>query len=519
MIRNTLSNWIHNAIYVRKGDRMAFEGRMWMPAIFDTPERQRMCLMSRQVGKSTLGSAEALARLRITPIRNILYVAPEQDQARKYSQDKVKPMIEESPIIKEMIDTYNNVHEKEFRGSKKLYLKYAKHNPDGCRGITADMIHYDEIQDQDLTTIEPVINESLFTSKYKLRLYTGTPKSFANPAHLKWLESDQREWVVRCTHHSPAKWINLEIKNIGKFGPTCHYCGNLLNVDDGQWAIHNKAGKLAGFHVSQIHTKDSHRTPEDWKDLLAKLESYPEDKFLNEVMGVSADSAEMPITETMMRSCLDISRPPDLEDPTPDDSRGYTFAGIDWGHGSYTTALSIGRFDGKHFRYLHMKVYEGSGVLPAFCIPDMVRIIARYGCARVHVDYGGGFGLWDQLKDALDSTNRQFVLTGNLWSDTAKAKDMSWNTDRYSIPILTANKPKAISDYVNKLNKKAFIFPNMSTSMIQHFTNLRKEVEEAGSKDFGNGDLKVRYMRSGHDDLLQASIYCYMIARLHFASF
>lgn len=511
-IIHTLSNWVANAVYVRRDERIGYEGRCWMPAIFDTNARVRVCLTSRQVGKSTLGSCESLARLCKTDVRNILYVAPEQDQARKYSQDKVKPMIEESPIIKRMIGTYNNVHEKEFLGNKKLYLKYAKHNPDGCRGITADMIHYDEIQDQDLDVTEPVINESLFTSRFKLRLYTGTPKSFSNPAHQRWKLSDQREWMVRCDHHLPAKWIKLEIRNIGKHGPICHHCGNLLNVDNGQWAKFNPSSKIAGFHVSQLNCLDSHRTPQDWEDLVDKFESYPEDKFLNEVMGESADSAEMPITDTMMGGCIDenfISK----EDPDPKWASLPTFAGIDWGHGSYTTAITIGAFDGKVFRYIYKKVFEGGALDPRFCIPEMAKIIKRYQCARVHVDYGGGFGLWDQLVAHINDENIE--VTGNIWSDNAKAKDMTWTTDGYTIPMLTLNKPKMISEYVNAIENRKFRFAKMTDEEKKHFTNLRREIVERRSD---SGELQIRFTRAGHDDLLQASVYCWIIARLYFAS-
>lgn len=512
MIRNTLSNWVANAVYVRKGEKIAYGGRCWMPAIFDTSNRNRVCLTSRQVGKSTLGSCESLARLCRTDIRNILYVAPEQDQARKYSQDKVKPMVEESPIIKRMVGTYNNVHEKEFIGNKKLYLKYAKHNPDGCRGITADMIHYDEIQDQDLHVTEPVINESIFTSKFKLKLYTGTPKSFSNPAHLKWIESDQREWMVRCNHHYPAKWIKLEIRNIGKLGPVCHHCNNLLDVDDGQWVMHNPSSNIAGFHVSQLNCKDSHRTKEDWIDMLEKFEKYPDDKFLNEVMGESADSAEMPITDGALAACIDESFE-SKEDPDPKWATIPTFAGIDWGHGSYTTAITIGAFDGKVFRYIYRRVFDGVSVDPSFCIPEMAKTIKRYQCARVHVDYGGGFGLWETLVKAIDNENIE--VTGNLWSDNAKAKDMTWNQTGYEIPILTLNKPKMISEYVNAINNKKFRFANMPPNLRKHFTNLRKEIVERRSD---TGELSIRYLRSGHDDLMQASVYCWIIARLYYAS-
>lgn len=526
-MRNTLSNWITNAIYVSAGTKLSYEGRMWMPALFDTQaEEGRIFKMSRQVGKSTSGSAEALARLCKFVAYNILYVAPEMDHARKFSQDKVKPMIEESAIIKSQLGIYNNVHEKEFAKGGKYYLKFAKDNADRCRGITADMVHYDEVQDMFLRLLEPVINESLFTSMHAEKLYTGTPKSFANPIHKKWVDSDQREWLVACDHHSPKKYVRLGIRNIGLKGPICHHCGNLLDVDQGIWVAHNPGSHLAGFHVHQLHCKISHASPKKWREIVNKRENYPRDKLLNEVLGESADSAEKPITEKLLRECCEggvrLDEKPDIE------FMSYPrYAGIDWGHGVFTTALTIGQFhaNGK-FRVIFMKVYEGEQCEKKYCVPDMARIINAYRCKRVHVDYGGGYGMWDDLDKSVKAET-----TGMMWTSAEKARWKRTNAEgvAYSIPMLSMNKVRAATSFINNMHDGKIQLPaavdffrpkynanptlpsNKDDSIrtfAQHFLNVRKEVEVDEVTDKN----KTRFVREGMDDALQATIYAWAIA-------
>lgn len=485
--------------------------------------------MSRQVGKSTGGAAEEIARLCLYDAFNILYVAPEQDQSRKFSQDKVKPIIESSPVVKSQIDPdLNNVHEKGFKKGGKLYMKYAKHNPDSCRGITCDMIHYDEIQDQDLDILEKVIDESLFTSEFKLRLYTGTPKSMANPIEKKWQESDQREWIVRCRHHTPHKYNRLGIKNItcglkGVIGPACVYCGKALDVDDGIWVAHNPGAQVAGFHVNQLHVKGSHAKfkngvwvpeMEEWNEIITKLEKGPEDSFLNEVLGESADSAEQPITEEMLFRCADPElRLTKYKQLDPKYMSRKNFAGIDWGHGEYSTALVIGQFDQAKggFRIIFMKTYEGSQTDQKYCIPDIVKHLANYRVERAHCDYGGGFAMNSLLDEKLEQIGKRGMVTTNIWSASAKARDAKWDYS-HELPALTLNRTKHMSDFITRLARHKIILPcweDFHPQFSDHFLNIRKEIDD--KKD------TYSFVRVGKDDMFHASIYAYIIAKLAFA--
>lgn len=492
-------------------DKFSYKGRRWMPGIFDTNAVRRVLKTSRQVGKSTLGAAEGASRPCLYNDFNILYVCPIQDQARKFSQDKLNPMIENSAILKSQIAVYNNVHEKEFKKGGKYYLKYARDNADRCRGISCDMIHYDEIQDQDLSLIEPVISECLFTSNYKLRLYSGTPKSLENGIEKKWQESDQREWLVRC--YGCNKYNKLGISNIGLNGPICSGCGKYLDVDSGIWVITNPGSNIAGFHVNQLHCKASHTTAADWQEIIDKYEGddYSDDMFLNEVLGESADSSETPITESLLMRLANplISNKPKA---TPDQLRGFTVAGIDWGHGQASTVIVIGSFtkDGV-FQNIFIREFTGQRCDPDICLPEITKICKDFRVSRIHVDHGGSFGILSQFKRHLGK-NKAKLLTTNAWSDSAKAKDQTWATKDLAVPRLTLNRSNAIGQYISKMRAEKVHFPNWKSfqQFKEHFLSIRQEIRPR--------DDSVRYVRVGLDDAFHASIYAYIIGKLHMKS-
>lgn len=507
----TLSNYIGNAVKVAKNEPFTYAGRRWQAALFDTDKRKRLWKMSRQVGKSTGGASEALVRCAKIPNFRTLYVAPVRDQVYKFHNDRVEPILKNSPIIHSQLGGINNKTEKAFKRGGKYYLVWAKHNPDNTRGVTSDFVHYDEIQDQDLDSIEPVVNESRFTSNYDLTLYSGTPKSKANVIEEKWQASDMREWVVPCDAHTPKVWQRLGIRNLGQKGPVCRECGQLLDVDQGRWVKHSD-GDIAGFHVHQMHTKISHMSRNNdgswewhqpsWDAILDKFEQYPRPVFKNEVLGESADTSESPITRALMtRLCR-----PDIkihQKAKAKHRRHKTYAGIDWGHGEAATVIAIGQMREGVFQYVFFEPFEGKECQLDYVIPELTNIIRAYDPDHIHADHGAGYTFNQEMYDRFGDT-----FSTNIWSASAKASDQSWRQKKVEIPRLTMNKPQTLGKYIQKMTREEIRFPrheDMFPRIFSDFHNVRKEINEKPS-----GDTRVRYTHEGHDDAFHAAVYAWV---------
>jgi hypothetical protein len=74
---------------------------------------------------------------------------------------------------------------------------------------------------------------------------------------------------------------------IGKKGCICAKCGKLLDISSGHY-VHSHPDRInsfRGYHISQV-THPLHAGYESkWAELLYKMETYPETKFHNEILG------------------------------------------------------------------------------------------------------------------------------------------------------------------------------------------------------------------------------------------
>lgn len=344
----------------------SFDKRRYLKLPYDTPTKRLLFKCGRQVEKSTLLGNKCLAYSCINASFQVLYVSPTNLQTKTFSQDRLREPIETSPRLKAWTTSKlsDNVFLKKFVNRSQITLRYAYHNADRVRGIPADMILLDEIQDI-ITDNIPVIEECASHSPFKIFIYSGTPKSLDNPLEKYWAEqSTQNEWVVPCEHHgvpnSPHTWFwnVLGEENIGEHGLMCSRCKRPLNAmhPKAQWAAMNPevANKLKepfeGFRIPQLMVPWL-----EWHEILDKQKRMGRAAFYNEVLGLSYDSGTRPLTrQDIVDNCLPnfLMTPENLTLVRSSLSGASpVFAGIDWGcHDEQTRILTEAGF--KYFRDL-----------------------------------------------------------------------------------------------------------------------------------------------------------------------
>ena len=523
LVHTTPSNLVVNRICVKKGMSYQFWDRPFMMQIFDDPHHLIGLVTARQVSKSTTLAADSLIHCETWAPYTDLIVTPSQDQTRKFSHDRLGPTIETSPAVRAQISPSNlsNVFEREFYTGSKIYLSYAKDNADRTRGITADGVKFDEVQDMILSRVEPVVSESMFTSHHQRKMYSGTPKSMSNGIEQRvWRQSDQREWMVRCHHHGPLPLHQkLTLDNVGLKGPICKRCGSELDTLDGQWvrtSTRTEQGKephIHGYHIPQIifPTRDVEIHPGfhgflNWRQLLIDLETEDEATILNEKFGESADSEERPIKEDELRTLCDetLHMASEYE---PWMQGTHTFAGIDWGFGLQSaTVLVIGQFkpgSPKLFDNVFMKRYKKKDADPKYCVPDMVRLMRLFRVHRCHADWGGGFGLNSQIRDVMGED----FLTTNFWGPI-KSKQIKFNPD---LNAFLLNRTAHLARFFQALKRRQMRMHmswNDFKPYAQDLLNVFREERKDGTMYFDHKDEEP-------DDVLHAMCYCWIIASLH----
>lgn len=412
------SQFAETAIRVPEAGQISdfsFEGREYLRKIYDTPAARVLLKCGRQVEKSTTLGNRLLCYSALTNNFRCLFVAPSAEQAKVFSNDRIKDVIEASPLIKAYTSSKINqaVFFKKFINFSQIRLRYAYLTADRVRGIPADLVEIDEIQDILVDNI-PIIEQCAFHSKYKLFIYSGTPKSFDNTIEHYWTEfSTQNEWVVPCDRHGTPKdstswhWNVLRERNIGKDGLICDSCGKPISARDprAQWAAlqpiredNREKVTFEGYRIPQIMVPWV-----DWKEVLEAQEQYSRAQFMNEKLGMSYDSGTRPISRAQVKACCQAHiRLGDIEALKRVVQGKEVFGGVDWGAGtdqSYTV-IAFGSYLGgarDNFSIFWLHRFTGQDLDPERQLDKVSQMIAQLQCRVVGVDYGGGFYPNDRL--------------------------------------------------------------------------------------------------------------------------
>jgi hypothetical protein len=410
------SEFAETAIRVPEAGKISdfeFEGREYLRKIYDTPAHKLLLKCGRQVEKSTTLANRLLCYSALINNFRSLFVAPSAEQAKVFSTDRIKDVMEASPILRAYTTTKISqaVFFKKFINYSQIRLRYAYLTADRVRGIPADLITIDEIQDILIDNI-PVIEQCAFHSDYKLFVYSGTPKSEDNTIEYYWSEfSTQNEWIVPCDRHgtpndtSSWHWNVLGEKNIGKEGLVCDKCGEPID------ARHPMA-KWASLQPQTDENKDKvtfegYRIPQimvpwvDWKEVLAAQEQYSRAQFMNEKLGMSYDSGVRPISKGQLKACCRTEiRLGDIEHFKSIAQGRQVYAGIDWGTGenaSFTTISFGGYFGTGNFSIFWIHRFTGPDLDPDRQLDLISQMLAQLQVQIVGCDYGGGFYQNDTL--------------------------------------------------------------------------------------------------------------------------
>lgn len=511
-----------------------FSQRRYLRQIYDTPSKRTLLKCGRQVEKSTLLGNKLLSYSCINTAMNSLYVSPTNMQAKVFSQDRLAEPIATSNYLKSWTTTKlsDSVFLKKFINRSQITLRYAYLNADRCRGIPADVICLDEIQDL-LTDNIPVIEECASHSVLRIGgethrggifMYSGTPKSLDNTLEHYWTtQSTQNEWAVPCHRHTydtgggkmvKAHWNILTEDHIGKDSLICDKCHKPISAmdDDAKWVSMNPGifksetikKPFEGFRIPQLMVPwISH------SDLIQKQATYSRVKFYNEVLGLSYDSGTRPLTR---QDVIDNCDPRLLLTPEYQEyllkyvgAAFPVYAGIDWGTGENTyTVLALGAYMGdSRFTIFYVHRFEGRESEPQVQIEEISRLINKFRIQLIGCDYGGGFWPNDELTrrfgfQRVPRYQYSMPQTKVLWQDGLK---------RFLV-----HRTEVMSDIFNAIKRKnIFRFPNWDQFQIPFASDMLNIFSEY------NEQLRQNvYKKSPNctDDTFHAILLCFLASMI-----
>jgi len=210
----------------------------------------------------------------------VLYLFPTDVHVNDFSAARIGPAIEASPYLDQIVVEGGAANGK--RGADRVtlkrvrdrfvYLRGAQVSPDGqahqLKAVDADCLILDEWDEMDPRA--PVIaRKRLGHSAIAEERAVSTPTYPGRGIHAEWLETDQREWQVKCGHcgtwqvvaigsvvtewdqlDRPVRWHG---QKDGRAFAACRQCGKELHhLGMGQWVATYPGREVVGFHLTKL---------------------------------------------------------------------------------------------------------------------------------------------------------------------------------------------------------------------------------------------------------------------------
>jgi phage terminase large subunit GpA-like protein len=249
----------------------------------------------------------------------MLCVQPTVDLAKRNSRQRLQPLIEDSPRLRDKVksakarDSGNTILEKDFPGGR-LVLTGAN-SAVGLRSMPARYLFLDEEDaypgDVDGEGDPGALARARTKTFARRKIFHVSTPTFAGRSRIEagYDSSDRRRYFVPCPHckeKQHLKWsqITYEVfKNaVGKEEPrgvhyVCEHCKAKIEEHHKTWMLKNgewraefpgvRGGKVAGFHLNSLYSPlgwfSWHDAAQQWLDAQGKPEELR--GFINTVLG------------------------------------------------------------------------------------------------------------------------------------------------------------------------------------------------------------------------------------------
>lgn len=484
----------------------------------------------RQVGATVMAGALDLfftnSGLFNKPNVRVVHLFPALGQVKKFSQDKLETLIRtarndfinENKLISS--NSVDNLTMKQFN-TGTLWIDSLGTDGDRIRGMTADIIFFDEVQDMFGHAIGNA-TKILTAAKYGptgqgVQVFFGTPKQRGSYFSTIWEMSDQRYYHLGCINCRETYPFYLpeddRWKSIWLSENTiqCPLCGTKQKkveaIEYGKWVGSKDPDdcEFVGFHINQLYIP--YFTKENIEKLMPENNPAQTERiWKNEVVGEFYSGAGSPLTKAEI---YDKCRDPDRYFSKKISPRDKTvYLGVDWGGKeddpnsrggqSYSCVVVLSaQPDGTLLVEHAHKLRKNNFSFKKDTIKEMYR---RFGVQRGVSDWFFG---QDVVHD-LQSVYRERFLGAQ--GSGSLIKPMKYREDEL---IISYNKNLLIDELFDLFRKGKIRFPWKSYEhlewLIDHCTSMESKVRITGGQP-----IKAFVKGPGPNDGLMALMYAYM---------
>ncbi|WIM04485.1 MAG: phage terminase large subunit family protein [Candidatus Nitricoxidivorans perseverans] len=224
----------------------------------------------------------------------MMAVSPTVEMAKRNSKQRIDPLIEESPVLAELIaparsrDAGNTILAKEFRGG--VLVMTGANSAVGLRSMPVRYLFLDEVDgypsdvDGEGDAISLAEARTRTFARRKIFIVSTPTIAGASSIEREYEASDQRHYFLPCPHCSHRQWLRFEQLRWEKGQPetaayVCEACDEPIPeqhktwmLEHGEWRalVPENGAKTAGFHLSSLYSPVGWRS---WREIAAAWES------------------------------------------------------------------------------------------------------------------------------------------------------------------------------------------------------------------------------------------------------
>lgn len=275
---------------LKPGLPLDFAGHAFLVGLYACTAQQVVVYKASQLGASEYAVSYAL-HAADQRSATVLYLFPTEGHVSDFSSARIGPAIEASDYLAGVVIDARGGGELvgglpgttlRKRGADRvtlkrvrdrfMYLRGAQVSAEGMapqlKSVDADVLVLDEVDEMD-PRAPSIAVKRLGHSRLAEERWISTPTYPGRGIHAKWLESDQREWQVRCA--ACGTWQSLTIQQIvfewdslgrptrwhgqeaGQAWVACRKCSKPVDrLGAGQWVANFPERSLAGFHLTKL---------------------------------------------------------------------------------------------------------------------------------------------------------------------------------------------------------------------------------------------------------------------------
>lgn len=254
------------------GGPFRLKGHEYQIDIFRENAKRQCCIKGAQMGITEVWVLKTLhGMIHQRYPSGALYLFPTRDDVGDFSKSRFDPLIADNPIIGGEVHSTDSKNIKRI-GRGFLYLRGARatksisdtrKSSSQLKSIPVDRIVFDE-RDEMTDEMVTLAEERVSHSAIQEMMYLGTPTIPDYGIDAQYQGSDQRVWMLPCTHCGTETCLELEFPNCIELNPrteewyrACKKCKKEIYPENGHWVAQypDRSKDMVGWWISQLNSQ------------------------------------------------------------------------------------------------------------------------------------------------------------------------------------------------------------------------------------------------------------------------